>query len=707
MGWFVPAALVPAVLVGLVALFGLGCGEVTKGVTVEVVAPLSPGVEFQYVETRISEGVNRSGEVLHTIHLAAYANHGFGVGFPVAHIDHLTRGQYTVCTRLLDARYKLLHERCAVATVVDDAVVRLHFTRECETVLCASNQDQLADQCVKGLCVDPRCDPHGLPESSYCAPLAEVGCTSDSECSSDVACAPGLCVDGMCMAQPDDNLCGETEYCHSSKGCTTLPALLSEGPEVDPSCGTLCKIPGSCAHGFWSCVGDSKECVGLVPLPERTSCGSGGLCTRGAECVQCIVGQDCSNGGNECLVASCSANACLTTPVAEGTPCGGGSCDGSGQCIPVLYADQTMTAGTFGYSVAVDNDIMVVGAPGENSSFGAAYVFEKTNGAWGQVAHLTPGTVQTMYRFGFAVDVEGQTIVVGADSTSNALDGAVHVFERQGGGAWVETQVVKSNDIHPNDSFGFSVSLNGERLAVGATNEVQMAGSVGAAYVFQRNGSGVWTQDQKLTEAGLQIAARYGYSVDLDGDRLAVGAYAADTAHTDAGKVFVYEKGTVWNRTATLTGSASSGYDYFGVSLDLEGDRLVVGSTREIGQSNPASRAGSVYLFALGSGTGWQETHRLQASDGTGSNLFGRSVRLVGDQLVVGAAFQDSEGAVYVFDLGGSTPVQTTKQTAVGSQPNYYLGWSLDVADSEMMVGAIGDTSGGSYVGATHVFQMP
>jgi trimeric autotransporter adhesin len=390
-----------------------------------------------------------------------------------------------------------------------------------------------------------------------------------------------------------------------------------------------------------------------------------------------------------------------------------------------LKASNTGTNDLFGHSVALDGDTLAVGAHGEASAAtgvdgnqgnnsatdsGAVYVFRRSGSGWQQEAYLKASNTGAGDSFGYSVALDGDTLAAGArfedsaaagingnQADNSAIDsGAVYVFRRSGIG-WQQEAYVKASSSGAGDQFGYSVALDGDTLAVGARLEASAATGVngnqadnsipdsGAVYVFRR-GETQWQQEAYVKASNTGAGDQFGYSVALDGDTLAVGAYLEDSAAmgvngnqasnsaADSGAAYVFRRsGTGWQQEAYVKASNTEAGDRFGVSVALGGDTLAVGAYRESSTAtgvngtqgdNGANNSGAVYVFRR-SDAGWQQGAYVKASNTGASDQFGNSVALDGDTLAVGAPREDSaatgengnqadatatdSGAVYIF----------------------------------------------------------
>ncbi|MDD5559066.1 choice-of-anchor tandem repeat GloVer-containing protein [Candidatus Methylomirabilis sp.] len=339
-----------------------------------------------------------------------------------------------------------------------------------------------------------------------------------------------------------------------------------------------------------------------------------------------------------------------------------------------LTASDGAASDQFGYSVAISGDTIVVGVPsadiGATADQGAAYVFVKVPEAvhWvsmTETAKLTASDGAGGDEFGTSVAISGDTIVVGpyrANIGATAYQGAAYVFVKPGSG-WATTSTFDSkltaSDGAAYDFFGRSVAIIGNTVVVGAVGaDIGATASQGAAYVFVKPGTGwaTMTETAKLTASDGAASDAFGYSVAVSGDTVVVGAYGDNIgSNSNQGAAYVFVKpGSGWATTSTftakLTASDGAAGDEFGWSVAISGDTVVVGADTDTIGSN--TYQGSAYVFVK-PGTGWAtmtQTAKLTASDGAASDVFGTSVAISGDTVVVGAgAANTSQGAAYVF----------------------------------------------------------
>jgi hypothetical protein len=329
----------------------------------------------------------------------------------------------------------------------------------------------------------------------------------------------------------------------------------------------------------------------------------------------------------------------------------------------------------FGYAVAIDGDTMIVGAYNDSalvSQQGSALVYRWTGTGWAFEATLLASDGASDSFFGVSVALSGDTAVIGA---SNGVVGSAYVFVRSGT-SW--SQQAKLTDTAPDEGFGISVSVSGDTTVVGAEQ--------GAAYVFVRSGT-TWTQQARLAASDGQPGDFFGYSVALSGDTAVVGAFESGGAQGSA-YVFV-RSGTAWSQQAELFASDGGPGQLFGRFVALAGDTALVGApyAGDITQ-------GSAYVFAR-SGATWTQQAQLTPSDGATGDSFGVAVGISCNSVIVGSSpLATSEGAAYIFASSGAAWTEQAKLTAPDGQPGDYFGYSVALSGDTAVVGAFDDNVG-------------
>lgn len=310
----------------------------------------------------------------------------------------------------------------------------------------------------------------------------------------------------------------------------------------------------------------------------------------------------------------------------------------------------------FGWSVAIERDMALVGDPGDLFGAGSAHVYQRIGGIWTYVTTLTGGPFSS--RFGASVDLSVAAgvcrAVVGA-SFSDGFVGAAHFYDCAD---WSQSQKVVAADSGPSDAFGTSVSIHGDLAAIGAIGNDGFAPTGtndGAAYVF-RYDNGTWKEEAKLAATSPEGGSNLGTSVSISGTRVAAGAPTAGP--DNEGAVFVFERvadpgspsGYVWPQQAKLLANDDDPLDELGRSVSISGALVLAGAPRD---DSIASGSGAAYVFRKDL-SGWVQDTKIKAFDAEGSDVFGAAVYLSGGWAAVGATGEDeggfSAGAIYVFE---------------------------------------------------------
>jgi uncharacterized repeat protein (TIGR01451 family) len=379
-----------------------------------------------------------------------------------------------------------------------------------------------------------------------------------------------------------------------------------------------------------------------------------------------------------------------------------------------LVASDAGYGDRLGHSVALSGDTVVAGARLDDvlGSFdaGSAYVFVRSGSVWTEQQKLVASVSGAAFElFGSSVSVYGDTAVIGAerDATSGGMDaGAAYVFVRSGS-VWTGQQKLVASDGDAGSFFGDSVSISGDTLVVGAPLATTPGGSAGAAYVFVRSGS-VWTQQQKLVASDGESGDFFGASVAISGDTVVVGAYRdANAGGFDAGAAYVFVRsGTTWSQQQKVTAADGAAFDDFGFSVSISGSRFVVGAYQD--DNAGGANAGSAYVF-VGFGGTWAQEQKLVASDGAAVDFFGYSVSISGDTVLAGAFADDTVGgtdggSAYVFVRSGIVWGEQQKLLPSDPAADDYFGRAVSVSGDVAVVGASFDDAGAPDSGSAYVF---
>ena len=377
----------------------------------------------------------------------------------------------------------------------------------------------------------------------------------------------------------------------------------------------------------------------------------------------------------------------------------------------------------FSNAIAMDGDTLVVGARHDSVTVGvdavyyagAVYVYVLDENIWTLQARLGASDAEAYDLFGSSVDIDGDTLIVGAvgsDSTDEndeaAPDmGAAYVFTRSGD-QWQQEAKIEPEDGIADDNFGNAVSINGERIVVGASaKDIGNTKYAGKVYSYYRSGK-KWYQSQSVTAPKISRESFFGSSIDYDGQRLVVGAQS--TSDTGAAYIF-YRIGSTWTQEAAIEAAKDHSGDNFGASVSIDGETIVVGAPftdPDLG-GGEITNAGAVYVFHKKANS-WKQEARLVLDDAVAFDQFGQSVIINDTTIVAGATAQDyynilRSGSAYVYERNTG---EWELQTRIISGEPYMdgdFGASLAIDGKLIAVGEPG-TSTQNQAGIVHIYSL-
>ncbi len=360
--------------------------------------------------------------------------------------------------------------------------------------------------------------------------------------------------------------------------------------------------------------------------------------------------------------------------------------NGQWQQTQKLVAFDREASAQFGYSVAIHGPYIVIGAHRESQdanagnplpNAGAAYIYRRNaGGSYQFVQKIVANDRKSHDRFGHAVAIDGNVIVVGAprqdydDAGANLKNkaGAAYVFEQQGN-TWAQTKKLVATDRRANDQFGYSVAIKAGTIVVGspyqdydASGGGNMISNAGALYIFKQTGN-TWSPFQKLVSSNRQPDDRFAQAIAFDGATIVASASFHDYDAADAnmlsnsGAVFIFnQQGNNWQQVQKIVASDRRSFDFFGFDVDVSGQTLVVGAhyqDYDTSGGNMLTQAGAAYFFEKGP-SGWQELHKSVSSQRATEAFFGRSVAIDGQQAIIGAIGDvvnnlSNAGKAYIF----------------------------------------------------------
>jgi choice-of-anchor B domain-containing protein len=316
----------------------------------------------------------------------------------------------------------------------------------------------------------------------------------------------------------------------------------------------------------------------------------------------------------------------------------------------VLNASNAANLDRFGRALALEGNTLLVGATSTAEGKGGAFVFTRDQaGAWREAAALTAPDGVEGDAFGRVVALAGDVALVTAAGRDSAR-GAVYVY-RRAGTTWRPDGVLRADDASPNDGFGGALAIHGERVIVGAP---QKDSAQGSAYVFRRDASGGWTQEGKLPARGLEKRFMFGAAIASHNDELYV---SAPRANNFTGTVYSFRfdsAGSRWVQAGQLQ-PFETGFAMFGTSLEFDGN------TAWIGAPAAGRFEGRVYKFERDSAGNWGSATVIAPKDAARQSGYGGSIALAGRHGVVGMPNADfGEGqALLMSQRAGGWAVDT------------------------------------------------
>jgi hypothetical protein len=370
----------------------------------------------------------------------------------------------------------------------------------------------------------------------------------------------------------------------------------------------------------------------------------------------------------------------------------------------------------FGWSVAIHDDIAVVGAYREDhnvtdgellSNAGSVYIFKRNEaGVWSQFQKLVASDRSEEDEFGFSVAVYDDLIVVGSHHASTDVSGggfslnagAAYIFEEAGDGTWSETQKIVASDRLGNPGFPYEEEnwnwQFGESVGVYEDLIVVASPYAAKAYVFEKSGA-LWAEHEMLFYPGASFLDR-GANVSIDGSTVVLGTYTWDYSEIfgeesilNAGGAAIFDRSIDgdWSFTRMIVGDDRGAGDHFGFSVSIEGNLIVAGAYRDNhdeNTDNDLENAGAVYIYKK-IGVDWIQYDKVDASDRAIEDRLGIAVAVSGVTIIAGAPGQNflPGGGSDVSDAGAAYFYEDTDDPDC---PTVYGSQSLSICIGESVI---------------------
>jgi hypothetical protein len=356
---------------------------------------------------------------------------------------------------------------------------------------------------------------------------------------------------------------------------------------------------------------------------------------------------------------------------------------------------------SFGYSLAISGSRLVVGAPNGSPSTGdagAVYVYDLASAQPAQPVLALPDPLASGQSFGFSVAVTGNRVVVGAPQANGTGDlSRAYVYDLAS--ANPATPVASYADATPasNERFGSAVATAASLVVIGAPLEDTGATDAGTCYLYDFTFGPPAVPTATIPNPAPLLSDEFGSALSLSGSRLAVGEALDDQGGADSGRVYVYELGgSSPALVATLENPSPQSNDNFGRSVALAGTRLV---TAAHGDNTGGSDVGSAYVFDFSGAPPANPALTINTPSISSEEEFGTGVDLWGSIMVIGSHHDDKGsnsncGTVFIYDRLSPTPnipILTIDNPAPNS--NDYFGASVAINGNTVVVAAYQDDS--------------
>lgn len=347
--------------------------------------------------------------------------------------------------------------------------------------------------------------------------------------------------------------------------------------------------------------------------------------------------------------------------------------------------------------------------------------------SWEEQVKILPSERARYDWAGFRVGMSGRYAIMGAsrdredENGANPMEraGSAFLFERNNEGQWIEIQKIVALDREAFNHFGSNVAISGNYALIGAPGENDDASGgnhihgAGAAYIFERDSTGLWNQTQKLVASDRDETGSFGTRTDIKGNYAIIGAISEDKDATGAnpmeraGAAYIFKRDSLgnWLEIQKIVHSDRNVRDQFGVAVEVDSPFVVVGTPNQ--DFNPVGgdslfQAGAVYIFEIDSSGQWQEVQKIVSFDRGKQDGFGSQLSLNHETLIVGAPYEKDDlmggnsmvdaGSAYMFERDSSGIWQeVNKLVASDRDNNDNFGISVSLSGDIALVGSSGD----------------
>ncbi|PCJ46466.1 MAG: hypothetical protein COA99_02595 [Moraxellaceae bacterium] len=369
-----------------------------------------------------------------------------------------------------------------------------------------------------------------------------------------------------------------------------------------------------------------------------------------------------------------------------------------------LYQDNDDSFIKFGSSVAIFDEFVVVGAPGQAGEYGQTCIYKRLDQSWHSdfclsvvsAFYLEPG------QFGRFVSISEEYAIVSSLQQGAGRMGVVYIFKHQNG-IWDQQAELIKSDPATDDTFSGAVGISGDYAAVGSP--ALGASHEGAVYIYQNTDSG-WVSNVKISSISLIKSHKFGTTVGMFGDYLIIG----DPEHgrSREGAVYIYKReDETWNLQASLKGGAVTKGGDFGSAIAITDEYAVVGAKSENDPDvKKNKKVGAVYVYKR-EGKLWHHQAKLVSSDASMGDNFGSSVSIYGDYIVIGAERNESStGSAYLYKNIAGLWTEVFKFEAEDGEKQDSFGHAVSIYEEYLVAGAHNKNGGENQSGEVYVYYL-
>lgn len=311
--------------------------------------------------------------------------------------------------------------------------------------------------------------------------------------------------------------------------------------------------------------------------------------------------------------------------------------------------------------------------------------------------------------FGFSAAIDGSTVLVGAfkaDISGLKDAGAAYVYEL-GENGWYQQAKLVASPAFAEDTLGGNVAIKNNIAMLGVSRRDDKGKDSGAVVLFERDME-AWQQKQIFTAPDAKPGDAFGQSIALTDNFLVIGAPHSDALGKESGAAYIYKReSNIWHYQTKITASDGATGDLFGISVAIDGNTIVVGADLH---DEKAEKAGAVYVYVLQDDK-WQQEAKLMASDGGNTDIFGVRVAISENTALISARRDDIDelgvdaGSAYIFVRDGSTWTQHLKLISPDGKADDRFGRGVALSGDTAIISAMNHDAKGKDTGAVYVYK--